>query len=156
MKTVVMLIAALVLACPLARAAGDAPSPAPRNPRNPDYDAGKKAVEAQNWKGALDSFNRALEREPNSADVHNYLGYTYRHMGNFDMAFKHYDTALRIDPKHKGALEYSGEAYLLVNNLPKAEENLSRLDKACMFSCEEYRDLREAIEDYKKKHPGAK
>ena len=155
MKRAVILAAAFLLACPLAPAwaAGDAGSPAPPR-RNTDYEAGKKAVEAQNWQGALDSFNRALQREPNSADVHNYLGYTYRHLGNFDMAFKHYDQALRIDPKHKGALEYSGEAYLMVNNLAKAEENLARLDKACVFSCEEYRDLKKAVEDYKRK--GAK
>jgi tetratricopeptide (TPR) repeat protein len=147
-----LILATALLVCPLAPAwaAGDVGSPNPPR-RDSDYDAGKKAVDAQNWQAALDSFNRALQREPNSADVHNYLGYTYRHLGNFDMAFKHYDQALRIDPKHKGALEYSGEAYLLVNNLPKAEENLARLDKACLFSCEEYRDLKKAIDDYKRK-----
>ena len=147
-----LVLATALLVCPLAPAwaAGDDGSPNPPR-RNSDYDAGKKAVDAQNWQAALASFNRALQSDPNSADVHNYLGYTYRHLGNFDEAFKHYDQALRIDPKHKGALEYSGEAYLLVNNLPKAEENLARLDKACMFSCEEYRDLKKAIDDYKRK-----
>jgi hypothetical protein len=36
-----------------------------------------------------------------------------------------------------------------VNNLPKAEEHLARLDKLCFFSCEEYRDLKKAVEQYK-------
>jgi tetratricopeptide (TPR) repeat protein len=133
-------------------AAGDVGSPAPpRVATNPDYEAGKKAVDAHNYKAALESFNRALAKEPDSADIHNYLGYSWRKSGNLDMAFKHYNEALRLDPKHKGAHEYIGEAYLLAGNLPKAEEHLARLDKLCFFSCEEYRDLKQAIEDYKRK-----
>ena len=62
--------------------------------------------------------------------------------------FKHYGEALRIDPKHKGAHEYVGEAYLLVGNVAKAKEHLAALDKLCFFSCEEYRDLKKAIQEY--------
>ena len=64
-------------------------------------------------------------------------------------AERYYDEALRIDPQHRGALEYSGELYLMTGNLPKAEERLATLDKACTFSCEEYRDLKRAVERYK-------
>jgi Flp pilus assembly protein TadD len=145
--------AALAALTPLALwAAGDAGSPAPpRVAANPDYEAGKKAVEAHNYKAALDSFNRALAKEPDSADIHNYLGYSWRKSGNLDMAFKHYNEALKIDPKHKAAHEYIGEAYLMANDLPKAEDHLKQLDKICFFSCEEYRELKQAIEDYKRK-----
>jgi tetratricopeptide (TPR) repeat protein len=154
MRKTLILTAALVLCPPLApaRAAGDVGSPSPpRAAANPDYEAGKKAVDAHDYKAALDSFNRALAKEPNSADIHNYLGYSWRKSGKLDMAFKHYNQALQIDPKHKGAHEYIGEAYLMVNDLPKAEEHLARLDKICFFTCEEYRELRQAIEDYKRK-----
>jgi tetratricopeptide (TPR) repeat protein len=72
--------------------------------------------------------------------------------GNLDAAFKYYERALDINPKHRGAHEYVGETYLLANNLPKAEEHLAALDKLCFFSCEEYRDLKAAIADYKEKH----
>ena len=152
MKKLAVLATAFLLACPAAAlwAMGDEPSPAPRSPRNADYDAGKKAIEAHNYRAALESFNRAAQKEPNSADVQNYIGYTYREMGNLDMAFKHYEAALSIDPRHKGALEYVGEAYLIVGNLPKAEEKLAQLDKVCVFSCEQYRDLKQAIAEYKK------
>jgi Flp pilus assembly protein TadD len=151
MKKVAIFTAALLVAGPLpaAWAAADIGAPTPATPRNPDYEAGKKAVEARNYKAALESFNRALASEPDSADIHNYLGYSWRKSGNLDLAFKHYNEALRLDPRHKGAHEYIGEAYLMVNDLPKAEEHLARLDKLCFFSCEEYRDLRKAIEDYK-------
>jgi Flp pilus assembly protein TadD len=154
MRKTLIVAAALALAVPLSQVqgAGDAGSPAPpRVAANPDYEAGKKAVEAHDYKAALDSFNRALAKEPDSADIHNYLGYSWRKSGNLDMAFKHYNQALQIDPKHKGAHEYIGEAYLMVNDLAKAEEHLARLDRICFFSCEEYRELRQAIEDYKRK-----
>jgi len=65
------------------------------------------------------------------------------------MAFKYYNEALRIDPDHRGAHEYIGEAYLMVNNLPKAEEHLSRLNKLCFFPCSEYTELKKAVETYK-------
>ncbi|MCX7151789.1 MAG: tetratricopeptide repeat protein [Proteobacteria bacterium] len=148
-----LLIAALFLffavpTAPVALAAGDPPTAAPSDP---DYDAGKKAIESKNWKSALDYFGRAAARDPGNADIHNYLGYAYRKSGNLDAAFKSYAEALRLDPKHKGAHEYVGEAYLLVNNLSKAEEHLAALDKICFFSCEEYRDLKKDIEEYKKR-----
>jgi DNA-binding SARP family transcriptional activator len=63
-----------------------------------------------------------------------------------DRVFKHYGEALRLDPKHRDAHEYIGEAYLLVGNVGKAKEHLAALDKLCFFSCGEYRDLKRAIE----------
>jgi len=115
------------------------------------YTSGVKATADGNWKVAIDSFNRIAAREPKNADVQNHLGYAWRKSGNLDLAFKHYNEALRLDPKHKGAHEYIGEAYLMANNLAKAEEHLARLDKLCFFSCDEYRDLKKAIEDYKRR-----
>ena len=56
-----------------------------------------------------------------------------------------YQKALSIDPKHRGAHEYIGEAYLALDNLPKAKEHLGRLDKLCFFPCSEYKDLKKAV-----------
>ena len=150
---ILLLIAALLLAVPMSYPAmADAMDSQPAAaPRDPDYENGKKAIESKNWRLALDQFSRALARDPNNADIHNYLGYAYRKSGDLDAAFKNYGEALRLDPKHKGAHEYVGEAYLMVNNLAKAEEHLAALDKICFFSCEEYRDLKKEIEEYKKR-----
>src|SRR6266853_1712708 len=135
---------------PALHAAGTDSGPEPNaRPVDPDYESGKKAVEAGNWKTALDSFERVASRDPNNDDAQNYLGYAWRKSGNLDLAFKHYNEALRLNPRHKGAHEYIGEAYLMVNNLPKAEEHLARLDKLCFLPCEEYRDLKKAVEEYK-------
>lgn len=119
--------------------------------RDPDYEAGRKAIEAMDWKAAIESLNRAAARERGNADIHNYLGYAYRKSGNLDAAFVAYREALRLDPQHKGAHEYIGEAYLMANNPAKAEEHLAMLDRICFFSCEEYRDLKKALEEYRKR-----
>ena len=89
----------------------------------------------------------ALQSSPNNADLHNLYAYSIRKGPNpdMDLVFKHYGEALRIDPKHRGAHEYIGEAYLMVNNLPKAKEHLTALDRLCFFGCEEYTDLKLAI-----------
>ena len=140
---------------PTLHAAGTDSGPEPNaRPADPDYESGKKAVEAGNWKTALDSFERVASRDPNNADAQNYLGYAWRKSGNLDLAFKHYNEALRINPRHKGAHEYIGEAYLMVNNLAKAEEHLARLDKLCFFPCEEYSELKKAVEEYKSAKQG--
>ena len=91
--------------------------------------------------------------QPSSADWNNLLGFAQRKKSppNLNAAEFYYQAALKIDPKHKGALEYYGELLLMKNDLPGAEQMLARLDKVCFFSCEEYRDLKEAIAKYKTK-----
>ena len=49
----------------------------------------------------------------------------------------------------QGALEYSGELYLMMGNLPTAEQRLAALDKACFLPCSEYKDLKNAVAKYK-------
>jgi tetratricopeptide (TPR) repeat protein len=64
------------------------------------------------------------------------------------LVFKHYEEALRIDPKHRDAHEYIGEAYLMINQPTKAKEHLAALDKLCFLPCEEYTDLKKAVAQY--------
>ena len=116
---------------------------------DPDYAAGRKAVEARDWNAAIKYFSSAALRAPDNADIQNYLGYAHRKAGKLDPAFKHYQRALELNPRHRGAHEYVGEAYLMVNNLGKAEEHLAALDRICLLPCEEYSDLKRAIAAYK-------
>jgi hypothetical protein len=67
------------------------------------------------------------------------------------LVFKHYTEALRLDPRHRAAHEYIGEAYLMVGDLSRAREHLAALDKLCFFPCSEHRDLKRAIEEYERK-----
>jgi Flp pilus assembly protein TadD len=118
---------------------------------DPDYASGKKAIEAKDWSAAIKSLSSAALRDTRNADIQNYLGYSYRNAGQLDLAFKHYERALQLNPRHRGAHEYVGEAYLLAGNLAKAEEHLAALQKICLIPCEEYGDLKKEIDAYRKR-----
>jgi Flp pilus assembly protein TadD len=115
---------------------------------DPDYAAGKKAIEAKQWSVAIAALSSAALRDTRNADIENYLGYAYRNAGQLDVAFRHYERALALSPRHRGAHEYVGEAYLIVNNLAKAEEHLVALQQICLIPCEELEELKEKIEAY--------
>jgi len=117
--------------------------------RNPDFAQGRRAVEARDWKTAIKSLTEADKRTPNNADVHNLLGFAHRNDGQVDVALKHYQRALQIDPRHRGVHEYIGEAYLMTGNPAKAEEHLATLNKICPRVCEERDDLGKKIAAYR-------
>jgi Flp pilus assembly protein TadD len=116
--------------------------------RDADYAAGKQAVEKKDWAEAARLFERTARRNPDYADLQNYLGFSYRHLGKFDLAFKHYERAIELDPRHRGAHEYIGEAYLMTGNLAGAQKHLAALKEICLLPCEELKDLEHAIAQY--------
>ena len=118
---------------------------------DPEYAAGTRAIAAKNWAAAITALHSAALRDTRNADIQNYLGYAYRHAGQLDLAFRHYHRALQLNPRHRGAHEYVGEAYLLVHNLVKAEEHLAALHNICLLPCEEYADLQKEIAAYRDK-----
>ncbi len=117
--------------------------------RDPDYAAGKQAMEKKNWPEAAKRFQQAALRDPENADLQNYLGYSYRNLEQFDLAFKHYQKAISLNPRHRGAHEYIGEAYLMIGNLAGAEKHLAALREICLLPCEELGDLEKAIAGYR-------
>ena len=117
-------------------------------PRQSDLAAGKAAIEAKDWKKAIDNLNRAAATEPRNADIQNYLGYANRKSGSLDAAFRHYTEGLRLDPRHRGAHEYIGVAYLKAKQPAKAQEHLAKLETICGKNCEEYKDLAKEIAAY--------
>lgn len=116
---------------------------------DPDYAAGKRAIEARNWNAAVKSFTSAELRSPDNADLQNYLGYSYRKLGQLDLSFKHYQRALALNPRHRGAHEYIGEAYLMAGDLASAQKHLEALRGICLLPCEELGDLDKAIAEYR-------
>ena len=120
---------------------------------DPVLQGAAQASERKDWAGAQSIMKDAVASNPGNAEYHNMYAYNLRKGPNPDMSlvFKHYNEALRLDPKHRGANEYLGEAYLMVNNLPKAKEQLGALDKLCFFPCKEYSDLKQAVADYEAK-----
>jgi Flp pilus assembly protein TadD len=141
---------ALVLAFAGAASAADTPKSSAPPPVDSDLATARARIDASDWTGATDILQKAVARDPANADYHNLLAYALRKGPHPDMdrVFKHYAEALRLDPKHRGAHEYIGEAYLMVGNVAKAKEHLAALDKLCFFPCGEFRDLKRAIERY--------
>jgi len=122
-------------------------------PENPNVVAGRKAIEAKDFKTAVGHLAKAVQELPNDADAHNMLGYSFRKVGTFDKSMEHYQRALKLDSNHRSAHEYLGELYLDLNQLDNAEKQLAALKKACPFfgRCEEYDDLKKEIDAYKAK-----
>lgn len=113
---------------------------------HPIVKEGKTALQQENWEGAILIFEKALEDLSGSADVQNFLGYAYRKSGNLDKALEHYEFALGINPNHKGALEYLGEAYITLGDLNNANVQLQLLKRICSpIPCEEAKELELAI-----------
>jgi Flp pilus assembly protein TadD len=127
-------------------------------PQSPSLEAGRKAVDGKDFKSAVEHLAKAAKETPNDADVHNLLGYSYRHQGQFEKSMEHYSVALKIDPNHRGAHEYIGELYLQMDQLVNAEQQLQALSKACPWfgRCQEHEDLKAAIEKHKAKKTAAR
>jgi tetratricopeptide (TPR) repeat protein len=122
---------------------------APSLPDNDPLASARAQIAAKNWAAAIDELKRV--NAATSADWNNLMGYAHRKSKapDYAAAEKYYDEALRIEPRHRGALEYSGELYLIKGDLAKAEQRLAALDKACFLPCEEYSDLKNAVARYK-------
>ncbi len=133
-------------------AGGSDPAPAAK-PADPNFTEGKKAIDAKDWARAIPLFQQVVAKDEKNADAFNWLGYAWRNQGDYTQSFAAYEKALALDPRHRGAHEYIGEAYLKVNNLPKAEEHLKRLDSLCTFGCAEYTELKGKIAAYKAAKP---
>jgi Flp pilus assembly protein TadD len=111
----------------------------------------RASIKSEKYDQAVKQLQAA--NETSSADWNNLMGYSLRKKQPPDLvgAEKYYQAALKIDPNHRGALEYYGMLKLTNNDLSGAETLLTRLDKVCTFGCEEYSDLKEAIKKYKYK-----
>jgi tetratricopeptide (TPR) repeat protein len=118
---------------------------------DPGYVGGQRAIKAGKYAEAIPLLEGAVERDKQNADALNLLAYATRKNGDPSKSIPIYERALAIDPKHKDAHEYIGEAYLAMGNLPKAKEHLARLDSLCVFTCSQYRDLKKAVQEYETK-----
>ncbi|WP_088285013.1 lipopolysaccharide assembly protein LapB [Ideonella sp. A 288] len=127
--------------------AADTPVPAPHGTDRLSPVRG--FIAQRNWPAAIDELTR--QNDTGNADWNNLMGFSLRKAAKPDLAAaeRFYDAALRIDPRHAGALEYSGELYLMTGRLDRAEKRLAELDDACFLQCPEYVDLKKAIDRYK-------
>ncbi len=118
--------------------------------------AAREAIAKADWRNAQYETKKVIGEEPGNADAHNLLAYAYRKQERPDLAraFEHYKIALKLNPQHKGAHEYIGEAYLMNHQPDMAEQHLAALEAICGNRvCEEYQDLALALAAYRKAKP---
>ena len=152
-RAVLILALSMAIAAP-AFAAGSPSTSTPPSPRS-TFDDGVKAVKRGDFDKAAGLFEKVVRRQPDNADAWNYLGFSHRNLGDYDDSLAAYQKALAIDPDHRGANEYLGELYLKMDQPDKAKERLSRLADICGVDCEEYDDLKMAIETFEAKKQGS-
>ena len=87
---------------------------------------------------AFTKLEKALKKDKKNPDILNYMGFTSRKTGNFEIAEKFYLQGLNINPNHNGINEYLGELYVQTNRIDKANERLEVL-KNC--NCKEFGEL---------------
>jgi len=132
----------------------DPNKPAPKPEPKKELEQARAAIAKQDWAGAQGVLRQAVQRNPQDADYHNLYAYSMRKGANpsMDLVFRHYNEALRLNPKHLGAHEYIGEAYLMSGNVAKAKEHLAQLDKLCSVGCEEFAKLKKEIATHESQH----
>ena len=128
-------------------AAGSGSTSTPKKSVSP-FDIAEKAVKAGDYKRAIPLLEKVVARNPSHPDALNYLGFSHRQVGDNDIALGYYKKVLAVNPDHRGANEYLGELYLIEGKLDLAKKQLAKLDKICFFGCEEFDDLKIAINTY--------
>lgn len=106
----------------------------------------RQAVKDRQWERAVGLLQPYLRANPQDADGHNLLGFSMRKLGRQAESELAYDRALAIDPAHLGAHEYRGELMLTLGRRDRALYHLQMLERLCGLQCEEYLELRRAIE----------
>src|SRR5258708_13038520 len=106
----------LALALALAGAVGAQADPTEEDELklDPDYAGGKKAVETKDWSSAIRLLSSAALRDTRNPDIQNYLGYAYRNSPQFDLAFKHYERTLPLNPRHPVPHKFNAQAILIL------------------------------------------
>ena len=108
------------------------------------YRAAYALVQAGEYKEAFAAF-KALEAD-DTPDVANYLGYTARKLGDYDLSKYWYERALASDPKHVRTWQYYGMWQVEQGNMLKAADFLEKIKAICGTDCKEYRDLKGGME----------
>jgi tetratricopeptide (TPR) repeat protein len=106
----------------------------------------RDAVKKQQWERAVALLQPYLQAQPQDADGHNLLAFSLRKLGRHGESETAYDRALAIDPNHLGAHEYRGELMLLLGRREQALVHLQALERLCGLQCEEYLELRRALD----------
>jgi Tfp pilus assembly protein PilF len=139
---VLYVVAQAALAAPAA-AGADARSELAMN-------AGVRAIQQQDWRGAVSRLEAAIVFDPANADAFERLGYAHQQLGNPDKALKYFRIALEIEPNHVAALSRRGLVLLSSGNVEEAKADLQRLSRRCGAGCAPHDELQRALDSQRK------
>ncbi len=79
------------------------------------------------------------------ADVANLIGYSYRKLGNYELASVWYERALKADPNHVRTWQYYGLWQVEQGNREQAKYHLAKIEALAGRSSAEYQSLASAL-----------
>ena len=102
-------------------------------------------VQAGQYEAAFATF-KDLDSDDHP-DVANYLGYTARKLGDYELSKVWYERALASDPNHIRTWQYYGMWHVEQGNMLKAADFLQKIEVICgNKACKEYQDLKGGME----------
>ena len=110
------------------------------------YEAARDLAYNRRYEEALDVLK--LARNQDDPRILNYIGYSTRKLGRVEEGLTYYAAALKADPDYTLVREYMGEAFLQLNKVDKAREQLAEIEKRCGTGCREYALLSEQIDKH--------
>ena len=117
--------------------------------RQPNFTAGLRAIETQNYQTAIQQLERAIVAQPANVDAYWRLAEAHRRSGDLRRAVKYARIALDLEPAHRGALLEEGLAWLAAGNQEQARATLETLGLKCKQACQEFERLRQALSETK-------
>jgi tetratricopeptide (TPR) repeat protein len=79
------------------------------------------------------------------ADVANLIGYSYRKLGNYELASVWYERALKADPNHVRTWQYYGLWQVEQGNREQAKHHLAKIEAIAGRDSTEYQSLAAAL-----------
>ena len=75
---------------------------------------------------AIESYNKALEIDPENGNAFYGLAYTYRAQGRLDLAIEFYGEVIRVQPEYAQPYQSRAEIYQFIGRYEDAENDLNR------------------------------
>ena len=128
MRKIVLTLLVAVLAAGPVLAAGSKEKTSDK-PGTAEYNAGVALMKKKDFAAAQSKFEAALAIDAKLAEAHNNLAYSLRKQGpdNFDLALKHYNRAIELDPKLAEAYMYRGVLHALMGDEERALADHAKL-----------------------------
>jgi tetratricopeptide (TPR) repeat protein len=106
---------------------------------------GEQQLAAGNFKAAEDALETALAADPRNRTAFVEAARVAQKQSLYGKAIRFTNKALQLEPNDLDAIEIQGEAMVELGAVPRAKENLAKLQKLCSNTCRQVAQLSSAI-----------